>query len=747
MKQQESEHLPFLCRLLQTLPLRQQILIPFFVILVLVGVAATVGSSLLIGEALTDTADERLLAFEEVLYREVKKQEILLSTYARIIDYTQHVSLSNDETGELAMLQDQLYASLSDAHITVAYYPANLEADMVPPGLGDLFDQTRKSGKPRFRFVVGEGVTPALTVAVQPLDHGNPAGTILLLQTPMTETFLKQLALPFNAEASLLGMDGEMLIASEQASLPPTLASEELKNVLTGKRVFKTLDREGTDRFLFYAVPLGTTDLVILVVSLPLNQVETLIGILAKRSLLTIIAALIIGSFIYYRLIRRTMTPIRDILEATEAVGQGEQGVRIREMGVESGKGELGRLAKSFNRMMARLEHLYADKVEQERVITLANEELKFKEILEQKNQEIERTNSELKSNLRELSALFQLNKTMSSTLDLNVLFDRILQTLKELIEVPEMVLLLYNQGGEELGVRKTVGLDEELLEGVSFRLNEGITGLAARGQELIYLPDVRRDDRFMNYKGKVESEGSFVSSPLVVKKRLVGVLNLHKDAVGGFSESEIKLIQAASNQLAIAIENAQLYEKTRELSNTDELTGLSNRRYFQEILMRELAQARRYHANFSLIMIDIDHFKRYNDTHGHLNGDIVLRKVASLLLQSTRGIDLVSRFGGEEFVILLPKTSREGARAAAEKLRQCVAAEKFTGMEQSQPLGMVTLSLGVSEFPNDSKDIYELLDLADRALYLAKENGRNRTVVWGVDFPEEVLSESSVTA
>ncbi|PLX96107.1 MAG: hypothetical protein C0621_02450 [Desulfuromonas sp.] len=79
--------------------------------------------------------------------------------------------------------------------------------------------------------------------------------------------------------------------------------------------------------------------------------------------------------------------------------------------------------------------------------------------------------------------------------------------------------------------------------------------------------------------------------------------------------------------------------------------------------------------------------------------------------------------------------------------MRQCVAAEKFTGMEQSQPLGMVTLSLGVSEFPNDSKDIYELLDLADRALYLAKENGRNRTVVWGVDFPEEVLSESSVTA
>jgi diguanylate cyclase (GGDEF)-like protein len=129
--------------------------------------------------------------------------------------------------------------------------------------------------------------------------------------------------------------------------------------------------------------------------------------------------------------------------------------------------------------------------------------------------------------------------------------------------------------------------------------------------------------------------------------------------------------------------------------------------------------------------MADIDHFKAFNDAHGHLRGDVVLKKVASIILQNTRGIDLVGRFGGEEFVILLPKTTKQGALAAAEKLRQWMENEVFPGAEQSQPDGRVTLSLGIAEFPIDSKDVYELLDLADRALYRAKESGRNRVVLW----------------
>jgi diguanylate cyclase (GGDEF)-like protein len=248
----------------------------------------------------------------------------------------------------------------------------------------------------------------------------------------------------------------------------------------------------------------------------------------------------------------------------------------------------------------------------------------------------------------------------------------------------------------------------------------------------------VAADSRDLHYRGKSPQRGSMVSAPLISKRQLLGVLNLHKYEFAAFSDSEIKLIQTVVSQAAIAIENAQLYEKTKNLSNTDELTGLANRRYFQEILAREVAQARRYGTGFSVVLADIDHFKAYNDTHGHLRGDAVLRKVAAILLQNTRGIDLVARFGGEEFIVLLPKTTTEGGRAAADKLRQCVAAEVFSGAERSQPGGRLTLSLGVAEYPRDSKDIYELLDLADQALYRAKQSGRNATIAWNGGEPPQ---------
>jgi len=337
------------------------------------------------------------------------------------------------------------------------------------------------------------------------------------------------------------------------------------------------------------------------------------------------------------------------------------------------------------------------------------------------------------------MSALFQLNQAMTSSLELGVLFDRMMAVLNELLNCNRMVLFTYNSGSEELIVRKVLGSGQNSLEGTTLRMDEGITGKAAMSQELIYIPDLAKDGRNLNYKGKTESTGAMISVPLVVKKRLSGVLNLHKPEVASFSETEIKLVQAIANQAAIAIENSQLYEKARNLSNTDELTGLANRRHFQMILKREMAQAQRFHSHFTLMIIDIDHFKAYNDTHGHLRGDIVLKRVAQLFLQNTRGIDLVARFGGEEFVVLLPKTEKDGALAAGEKLRACIMAEKFPGAEESQPNKLLTISVGIAAYPTDSKDIYELLDLADRALYRSKEGGRNRVMGWS----NELLSAS----
>lgn len=193
-------------------------------------------------------------------------------------------------------------------------------------------------------------------------------------------------------------------------------------------------------------------------------------------------------------------------------------------------------------------------------------------------------------------------------------------------------------------------------------------------------------------------------------------------------------MCEAVASQAAIAIENVALYNKATELSITDELTGLANRRHFQNIFDREIILTERYATTLSLIMIDIDHFKKYNDYHGHLQGDVVLKKVADCLLHNTRGIDLTCRFGGEVFIILLPKTTSEGAMITAEKLRRVIEAEHFIGEEESQPEGRLTLSLGVASYPEDTSDIHTLLELADQALYRAKDQGRNRVVVFSPD-------------
>jgi diguanylate cyclase (GGDEF)-like protein len=300
-----------------------------------------------------------------------------------------------------------------------------------------------------------------------------------------------------------------------------------------------------------------------------------------------------------------------------------------------------------------------------------------------------------------------------------------------ETLGCDQIVLLQYNAGESLLEVTRSLGLNNEALRDVKFSFDQGVTGQAAQSLRQIYVKDVEKDPRYLNYHGQVATRGSFVSSPMVIKGRLVGVLNLHKRASGAFAASELKLIQAIANQAAMAIDNAQLLEKARDLSNIDDLTGLANRRHFQEILKREVAQARRFSSSFSILLCDIDHFDHYNSKHGRMRGDAVLRQVGQVLLNNTRGIDLVCRFGNEEFVILLPKTNKAGGLAAAEKLRQCILNEKFEGAEESQPGGKLTLSFGIAEFPRDSKNIYELLNLADRALYAAKRAGRNRSVGW----------------
>lgn len=705
--------------------LNQKILGPFFIIILLLGLSATVGSGLLISQSLSKNADERLATIQNILVREIKEHELLLESYASLLEYTHALAHQDTSRGTGAILLDQIYMALSKAEISIAFF--STEAQQGPlPSLEGLFQQALRSGKPRFRFTSDPGTPPSLSVAA-PMRATPGENQILLLQTPMDQGFLKEHASTLHANLQLLSIDGRVLTASDAALPAPVLSDQDLEAILIGRNLYRTNYSLFSRRQAIAAVPLGTTDMILVSIDIPLTDLDGLVQTLATRSALTIALALVLGSYVFLRIIRKIMRPMEDLVTATEAVSQGNFGYRISRVTTD----EFGVLATAFNGMVSQLETLYEERVSQQQKLTLAQEEIKYKGLLEQKNREIERVNRDLKEHLKDLGALYQLNQAMTSTLDQSTLFERMFQVLRDLTHCSRLVLLLYNPGSEELEIRKSHGIPAEVLDGIAFRLDEGITGIAARSQELVYVPDVTKDLRSLNYKGRTNSKGSLACLPLVIKQRLVGILNLHKDDLDAFSEQELKLIQAIGNQAAIAIENAQLYEKTRDLSNTDELTALANRRHFQGILKREVDQAKRYSTTFSLIMVDVDHFKQYNDTHGHLAGDLVLKRVANLLLQNTRGIDLVARFGGEEFVILLPRTDEKGALATAEKLRQCVHDEVMTGMAESQPLGRITLSLGIAIYPLHSKDVFDLLNMADQALYQAKSEGRNRCVVW----------------
>jgi diguanylate cyclase (GGDEF)-like protein len=190
-----------------------------------------------------------------------------------------------------------------------------------------------------------------------------------------------------------------------------------------------------------------------------------------------------------------------------------------------------------------------------------------------------------------------------------------------------------------------------------------------------------------------------------------------------------------------LKVKNKELKKANRilkEFVSRDGLTGLFNHRHFQDLLTHEVARSNRYERIFSLLFIDLDYFKQYNDTHGHLNGDDLLRAMAVCLKRYLRKSDILARYGGEEFTIILPSTSKEDACDAAEKIRRFVEEHHFQGQE-TQPSGNVTISIGVATFPEDGSDAPSIVNQADQAMYQAKNSGRNKVCVTGNNLDEKI--------
>jgi diguanylate cyclase (GGDEF)-like protein len=346
-------------------------------------------------------------------------------------------------------------------------------------------------------------------------------------------------------------------------------------------------------------------------------------------------------------------------------------------------------------------------------------------ETLQDRHRELEAENRTLREQVAELHTFLNLSKTLSATLNLEELFRLALHLIGRALHVDAYALLLLDEPGEQLVVKAACGLPEEAAAGRPLRRGEGIAGLVLQTGQAMLVPDVRAEPRVLPQEAA--RAGAFLCVPLRGPGReVLGVLTAQKPEPSGFRLGDLDLFQAVGNQVAAALENAQLYQRTKELSTRDDLTGLFNRRHFFDHLEKEVQRARRYRRTFALLLLDLDDFKGYNDTHGHLQGDAALTAVARLLLASTRRADVVARFGGEEFVILLPEISPPGAAVVAEKIRAALAAAPFAA-RGSPPGGRLTVTVGLATYPQDAEEGLDLLDRADRALYLGKQQGGNR--------------------
>jgi len=332
---------------------------------------------------------------------------------------------------------------------------------------------------------------------------------------------------------------------------------------------------------------------------------------------------------------------------------------------------------------------------------------------------------------IREFEALYQLGQTMTSTFNLQEILNRISHTVSSLLHAEAMSLMLLSPDGRALSTVAGYNLFQEALhttEATRGREDSSPSLVAVREKQPVGIPDLGEDVVYAPWLQTALERGykSFIAIPLIAQDRTLGCMNLYLAERHEFDADEVQLLSTFASQAAVSIENARLFEETRQLAITDELTGLANHRHFYHQLARELRRAQRYRRPLTLLMLDLDYFKQYNDRFGHLAGDQALRETAELLRRNSREVDIVARYGGEEFAVILPETDLERAVTQAERTRAAVANHAFRGKD-SNLQGDLTVSIGVATLSAGMRKIEELVHDADQALYRAKAQGRNR--------------------
>lgn len=316
--------------------------------------------------------------------------------------------------------------------------------------------------------------------------------------------------------------------------------------------------------------------------------------------------------------------------------------------------------------------------------------------------QRVAELNEQLSRRVAELHAISEITEVIHSTLDFEQVGPLVLDILSKVIDIPSSCVFVIDKDKDETIFSASAGLSEAAVRSYGDRWALASASTGPGNDEL------------------------FACMTVLDHKRLMVVFCAPGDRLERMGSEDKLVLQAVASELVVAVENSQLYTLTKRLSITDELTGLYNYRYLQQRLDDEIERARRYGRSLSLLMLDADDFKGFNDTHGHIAGDNALAEMARVFRSAVREIDIVCRYGGEEFSVILPETDAEGAFVVAEKIREAVSSHLFADGEGVRRVRL-TVSIGLATYPSGAADQEELLRMADDALYAAKNTGRDR--------------------
>jgi diguanylate cyclase (GGDEF)-like protein len=335
------------------------------------------------------------------------------------------------------------------------------------------------------------------------------------------------------------------------------------------------------------------------------------------------------------------------------------------------------------------------------------------------------------------------VGKALTSTLKLDEVLKTIMDKIHEFLHPDTWSLLLLDESTHELYFEIATGGAAAKLKDLRLKLGQGIAGWVAQTGEAVVVPNVREDARFMSQVDKMTqtTTESIVCVPVRSKERILGVIELVNCVSGdAFGRREMALLQALADYAAIAIENARHMERITELTITDDCTSLYNVRYLHAVMDKEIHRSSRHGQEFSVIFIDLDNFKAINDQHSHLVGSRLLAEIGEILKNHCRLIDYAFRYGGDEFVVLLPQTPKDAAGVVARRLHQLISDTVF--LEHEGLNLRITASLGIATYPGDAKSRIDLLRLADQAMYLVKNTGKNNVAAANVGILPELQSK-----